>query len=308
VTQLDEDGAAELLEAAAERAAEGDLGAAGGLAAEAAGLLPSGAERAEVVASAVQLLSSAGEAARTAGRWPEAASAQERALALAEASGAGEIEVAALAQNLAVTYKYTGRFGAAAQLYERALARAEDVGNDHLVATICHNLGGLAHARGAAAAGVPWARRSIEVRESLGDPLALAADRGALAGLLIEIDALDEAADHLHAARGVFAAFGDDLEVAIIDGNLATVALRRGDLAEAELRGRAALAGKERALGPTSPDLAVTLTTLGTIRRQRGAAREAAALHRRALAVLRPVVEPDHPLLRTIEENLAAAR
>jgi len=64
---------------------------------------------------------------------------------------------------------------------------------------------------------------------------------------------------------------------------------------------------KEHLLGSEHPELAVTLTTLGSIRRRRGDHREAARLHRRALAVLRPAVDPAHPLLRTIQDNLEAA-
>jgi tetratricopeptide (TPR) repeat protein len=207
-----------------------------------------------------------------------------------------------------VTYKYVGRFDDAEQLYRRALVIAETAGDDQVIATVCHNLGGVAHARGDAASGVAWARRSIAVREPLGNELAVAADRGALAGLLIEVGALDEAADLLYAARATFAAHHDRLEVAIVDGNLAAIALRRGALAEAERYGKAALAAKEAVLGPTSPDLAVTLTTLGTIRRKRGAAAAAVRLHQRARDVLRPHVDPDHPLLHTIEDNLITAK
>ena len=78
-------------------------------------------------------------------------------------------------------------------------------------------------------------------------------------------------------------------------------------LAAAERHARAALGSKERHLGPDHPELAVTLTTLGTIRRRRGDRREAARLHRRALGVLRPSVVPGHPVLHTIEHNLATA-
>jgi hypothetical protein len=90
-------------------------------------------------------------------------------------------------------------------------------------------------------------------------------------------------------------------------GNLATIALRRDDLPTAEGRARAALAGKERRLGPVHPELPVTLTTLGTVRRRRGDAAGAVELHRRALEVLTRAVEPGHPLLRTIEGNLDVA-
>ena len=262
-----------------------------------------------VESARLKLLTAEGESARRGGQWSKAVDAQLRAVALAETRFGDSVEAAVAAQNLAMTFRYTGRFADAEVLYLRALTLAESVGDAELVAGICHNLGGLAHARGDAAAGIPWARRSVAIREEGGEPLALAADRGALAGLLIDTGDLDEAAALLESARKVFVThLGEyDYEVAVVDGNLATIALRRDDLPGAEQRACAALAGKERRLGSAHPELAVTLTTLGTVRRRRGDAAAAVELHRRALAVLTPVAEAGHPLQRAIEENLSVA-
>jgi tetratricopeptide (TPR) repeat protein len=254
-------------------------------------------------------LTSDGETARQAGEWARAVELHQEALLVAGEVFGETLATAVIAQNLAVTFKYTGRFTEAEALYRRALAIAEEASEHQLVATICHNLGGLAHARGDHTSGVPWARRSVTVREQGDDPLALAADQSALAGLLIEAGELDEAGHLLDTARATFVErLGHDhLEVAVIDGNLATVALRRDDLSAAERHAWAALLIKERRLGVEHPDLAVTLTTLGTIRRRRGDVSGAVDLHRRALDVLQAAVECDHPLLRTVEENLAVA-
>ena len=290
------------------RAAEGDLAAAGELAADAVALLPPGADRDEVLASAVQLLNSAGESLRKAGAWPQAAGAHERALALVEETHAAGVEIAVVAQNLAVTYKYTGRFSDAARLYERALTTAEAAGDDHLVATICHNLGGLAHARGDAAAGVPWARRSMRCARSLNDPVALAGDRGALAGLLIDLGGLDRSSRApQHGARTVRSPRRRNSRS---PSSMATWRRSRWNEATSPRRSTAAgaLAGKERALGPTSPDLAVTLTTLRFDPAPTGRDPGSGGVHRRAHAVLRSVVEATHPLLRTITANLTAAQ
>jgi tetratricopeptide (TPR) repeat protein len=331
---------ADLLEEAVRLATEGNAAAAGACALEAAALLPQGdPDRHRTFASAAALLTDAGqhsmaaeawagaandapdtaatvralagegESARRAGIWWRAIDALERALAIADDVDPGSLDAAVIAQNLAMTCKYTGRFSEAEALHRRALATAEAHDHRDLVATVCHNLGGLAHARGDHAAGIPWARRSVRERSFLDDPLGLAADRGALAGLLIDAGEIDEARRLLESARLTFVAhLGEDHdEVAVVDGNLANVALAAGDLAGAEHRARAALRIKERRMGANHPELAVTLTTLGTVRRRRGDDREAVRLHRRALAVLRPAVEPDHPLLRTIEDNLAKA-
>ena len=297
--------AADLLERAAEQALAGDLHAAGATALHAAQLLlPGDADRLATLVSAATLLERAGDRS-------SAAVAQRAALAEADAvHGPDSLAVAVAAQNLAVTCKHTGAFDEADDLYRRALAIAEATdGADDLVATICHNLGGLDHARHAPQAGIPWARRAIEIRARCGEELALAADRGALAGLLIDAGELDEAEAQLRAARRSFVQHlgADDLEVAIVDGNLATAALERGDLPTAELHARGALAVKERVLGRHHPDLAVTLTTLGVIRAERGDPADGARHHRRAHALLAPAVEPPHPLLAVIEENLAEA-
>lgn len=340
MTTASEDAIVDLLERAAEQATAGDVAGAGALAAEAAALQPSGdPDRLDTFVFAAQLLDSAGqheaaadawaaaalepqddagraraltaegESSRLAGQWGRAVDSHRLALTLAESTLGESVETASIAQNLAMVFKYTGRFDDAEVLYLRALAIAEAAGEHRLVAVICHNLGGLAHARGDHAIGIPWARRSIEVRATLDDPVALATDRGALAGLLIDAGEIDEAAVLLRTARDVFVAhLGDGHhEVAVVDGNLATIALRTGDLHAAEHHARAALAGKERHLGPQHPELAVTLTTLGTIRRRLGDAAAAVKLHRRALDLLAPSVEPGHPLLAAIEENLAIA-
>ena len=76
----------------------------------------------------------------------------------------------------------------------------------------------------------------------------------------------------------------------VVDGNLAALALPRGELDAAEGHARSALAIKEDALGPNGPELAPTLSTLGTISRRRGDPVETAGLHRRARDLLRPVV------------------
>jgi hypothetical protein len=73
-----------------------------------------------------------------------------------------------------VLYKYTGCFREALRLYRRALTIAVKVlGPEHPeVATLCHNLGGLEHARGRYARGEPFARRSVAIREKALGPRA----------------------------------------------------------------------------------------------------------------------------------------
>jgi tetratricopeptide (TPR) repeat protein len=105
--------------------------------------------------------------------------------------------VAARVRNdLGVLFKYTGRFDEAAELYEAALqvqamrSRARTPG----VATVLHNIGGLAHAAGRPAEGEAPAREALAIRrKALGfDHPDTAAEAAALAGILIALDRDDE--------------------------------------------------------------------------------------------------------------------
>ena len=104
--------------------------------------------------------------------------------------------------------KYTGAFHEAAALYERAHAvLALRLGPEHPeIATVLHNMGGLAHAAGRPADGEPAARRAVTIREaSVGaDHPTAAADRAALAAILDALGRHEEAAEMLEDALAVF--------------------------------------------------------------------------------------------------------
>lgn len=334
---MSSDEAADLLERAAECAGP-HPGGAGELAMRAAGLLgPEDAHDAVTAAGwlftaagdmtrageawvrAVELagdeqaravdLSNLGNVARQAGRWAESVASHRRAYALASKQcGADSEQAAAAGHNLAVTLKYTGGFEEAERLYRAALENATAAGNQAFAAVICHNLGGLSHARGTPADGVRWARQGLALRDNA-DPLAVAADEGALAALLIATGEHEEAEQLLTRCRAAFVELlgPDDYEVAVVDANLATLALARDDLNAAQTHAERALAGKNATRGAEHPDLAPTLTTLGTIRRRLGRHADAVELHQRALDVLAPHVDPEHPLLDTIRANLGIA-
>ena len=107
--------------------------------------------------------------------------------------GTGVVEVARLLNDLAVVYKYAARFDEP----KRALGVVEAArAADHIdTATIWHNLGGVEHARGRFVDGEIYARRSVQIRETvLGqDHVAVAADLAALAALVQEQRRCDEA-------------------------------------------------------------------------------------------------------------------
>jgi tetratricopeptide (TPR) repeat protein len=259
----------------------------------------------------VRDLAGLGRAARLSGQWQAAEAAYREALALAEETfGADSRATAGIAHDLAVTCKCTGRFDDAQALYRRALRAAEACGDEEFAAVILHNLGAVALARGEHAVGVVWARRGVELRERLdSDALTLASDRSALAALLVGAGEHHEAERLLVWCRLTFAARlgGGHHEIGVVDSNLARLALARGDLDRAEIHALAALSIKESALGTDSPELAPTITMLGTIRRGKGDRLGACTLHRHALSLLEPAVDAGHPLLATIRDNLAAA-
>ena len=124
--------------------------------------------------------------------------AYRRALRLAERGFPPDaLETARVCNDLAVLLKYTGNFDEAAELYDRSLeVTAARLGNDHPeVATLLHNLGGVAHAAGRPADGEAPAREALHIRRhALGpDHPDTAADAAALAGILIALNRDDEA-------------------------------------------------------------------------------------------------------------------
>jgi tetratricopeptide (TPR) repeat protein len=261
-------------------------------------------------AATLQVLALAGRAglARTLGRYEEAEEQYRRALAQA---GPDTLEEATVANDLAVTLKFSGKLDEPEELYLRALAIVErELGSEHPdVAAILHNLGGLAHARGDHAGAEAPSRRSVELRRRAcgDDHPEVAADLAALAPILHGLGRDDEAEALLRQAIDVFErSFGPaHYEVAFNQGQLAGLVFRRGRLDEAEALYRRALAQLEGLLGLDHPDLCPPLNNLAVLLAERGDPDAAAALYRRALAILARSVEPDHPTLVACRENLA---
>ena len=254
-----------------------------------------------------------GSAQRMLGRLGDAETSFQAALAaVTDAGGQPGLEAATIHNDLGMTYKLQGRFVEAAGAYDAALAilgALPDTDPDD-VASLWHNLGGLAHARGDHEAAEPLARRAIEVRTTaLGpDHVATLLDRSAHAAIL---DGLGRAADAESEIRdlmdGLVAVLGEDHpEVAVARNNLAAIVQRRGCLAEAERLYRLVVAAREARLGTDAPALAVALSNLGTVLRAQGRPAAARALYERAIGLLEGVVDDQHPSLVTIRSNLAS--
>jgi Flp pilus assembly protein TadD len=220
------------------------------------------------------------------------------------------IEVAAIENDLGMTFRYAGRFDDAERAYRRV---QEIIEEQHPVdpsdlATLYHNLGGLAHARGDHAAAEPLARRAVEIRSIAAGPRAVSTllDRSAYVAILAGLGRFDDAETEIRdVLPGLVEALGDgDVEVAVARSNLAAIVQRRGDLAQAEALYRKALAAREAFAGLDSSTLAIPLSNLATVLRMQGRRQEARALLERAVLVLKDAVRPDHPALRAILRNL----
>lgn len=221
------------------------------------------------------------------------------------------IELVHALDELGVLYKFTGDFQASEIAYDRAIGLLTAIaGPDHPdIATIQHNLGGLAHARGDTAAAETFARRSVDLHErSLGsDHLVTVLDRSALAAILDQQGATTEAETLLRdCAERLERTLGSShRELAVVFNNLAAIAQRTGHLSDAHDLYLRTAAIKERALGLASPSLAITLNNLATVQRRQGRLAEAAANYGRALDILLASAGPNHPHVGVIRRNLA---
>ncbi len=205
---------------------------------------------------------------------------------------------------LGIVCKYTGRFDEGRALYERALTLVPPDSVE--AAAILHNLGGIEHARGRYAEAEVPARRAVEIRAcALGaDHVDVAADRAALAAIVDGLGRADEAAALLRDALLVFERGREQHEVGVTLANLAAIAHKRGDHAEAERLHRRALAIKEATLGADHPELAITLANLATTLRAAGRPDEAIQFDRRAHTLLDGRVAADHPTLVLVRGRL----
>lgn len=169
------------------------------------------------------------------GRYDDAEKVLTTALAVVDTRLHPDAEVAGqLCNLLGIGHKYQARYDEAAASYERAgdIIRAHH-GSDSLeMASLEHNLGGLAHARGEPALGEKHARRAIELREAVLGPEdpQVAADLAAWASLLADLSRHAEAEVALRRALDIFdRVYGErHFEVGFTLGSLGAL-LARGE-------------------------------------------------------------------------------
>jgi tetratricopeptide (TPR) repeat protein len=261
--------------------------------------------------------------ARAAILHGDLAGAEALLLAALEATAALPDEApehAVVRNDLGVVYKYAARFDEAERLYRDALDRVHRrVGPDHTeAASIWHNLGGLAHARGDHVTGERHARHGLAIREAAVGPdhPDVAADLAALAGVVQEQGRLVEAADLHQRALAIVERHGaDPYDVAVIHNNLGALRADLGDHTAAVDHYEHALALKVGLLGERHPDVALTLHNLGLLRADVGDDATACTLLTRALGTFEATLGADHPKpvacraeLTDVQASLVAAQ
>ncbi|MEV7676605.1 tetratricopeptide repeat protein [Streptomyces sp. NPDC088752] len=252
-----------------------------------------------------------GTVRRLQGRYEESEHLLSSALAVAEdAPVRYSNELFELCNELGILFRYAGRFNHAAAFYNRArtLLRQAGAPEGAAMASVLHNLGGLAHARGDFAAAEEPARRAMHIRVRLlgENSVEVAADKGALAAVLTDLNRLDEAESLLTEALAVIDEhYGPHhLETGIALGNLAALHYKQGRHDRAEIGFDRCLFIKERHLGPSHPELTVTLNNLALLMRRREDIEGARHMWERALVILEGSVREEHSLLCVVREGL----
>jgi tetratricopeptide (TPR) repeat protein len=247
-----------------------------------------------------------------AGDRPAARDVLTRTLARCEQTlGADDPDAAALHNMLGIVGKFMGTFDDAAAHYARALEiYRQSGGAQTVIATLHHNLGGLAHSRGDLMTAERETRRALELHSEHPGPAHpdTASDRGQLAAILSELGRHDEAERELRrTAEDFAAALGPDhVEVAIARTALGAALHRAGRLDEADAAYREGLAMRERSQGEAHPMLAPTLLNLSVLCEQRDDGEGARTFARRAADVLGDgAVTEDHPHLQAARARLA---
>jgi tetratricopeptide (TPR) repeat protein len=188
------------------------------------------------------------------------------------------------------TRREQGRAAEALLLAERALAAYRRVwGEDHVVTAGAHNTLGLAlQAAGRFDEGLAAQERALEVYRRVHgrDHIYVAGHIGTIAVTLVNAGRLDEAAARIQEAIAIAAAQGEDTTDVITYRNLlGTIHTRskKYDAAIAELE--RALSSARKTLAADAPQLADTMTRLGTALQRKGTTARAVTVLEQALAI-----------------------
>lgn len=243
-------------------------------------------------------------ALRAAGDYPQARRFASRALARANKPA----WIAAAHNELGVLGKFSGRYAEADRHYRDALPILRRLygARSAQVATLWHNLGGLAHARGAFHEGERASRKSVELGRAVlpAGSLEQHAHEVAYGALLDELGQYRESIPMYRRALVAYRHAGDRYEVASTLHALAAAEHSSGAHARARAHYLEALREFRASVGAAHPDVGRALHNLAMLDATTGRA-GAGKLFARAAANLRASLGPTHPTTRA---TLAAAR
>jgi tetratricopeptide (TPR) repeat protein len=191
--------------------------------------------------------------------------------------------VAITCHQLGMAVGYQGRLDEAQAWYRRSLAIKEDLGDTLSMASTCHQLGLVAQQRGRLDEAEAWYRKSLAISEQFGNRPGMSSTYHQLGGVAQERGRLDEAEAWYRKSLAVKEELGNRSGMADSYRQLGKVALLRDQLDDAEDWYRKALAIDEQ-LG-NGVGIARSYHNLGIIAQERGRLDEAEAWYRKALAV-----------------------
>lgn len=247
---------------------------------------------------------------RGRGALAEANSGYRRALAeIRRRLPARDRLLARALTGLGVLRKAEGRYVQALAYYRRALAVVPRT-DRQMIATLEHNLGGIAHARGHYAEAETHALRSVQIRRALLGPAhpAVAADLAALAAIVEARGDLEGAAAMYRQALTTFRrAYGDrGLEVGLTLASLAGLEHQRRRVRRARALFARAISILELRLGRHHADVALTINNLAVLERDHGNPRLARQLFQRATGSFEQTLGARHAYTLASRRNLIA--
>ena len=259
-----------------------------------------------------EYVNKAGKINHEMGRYPEARSFYEKALAIRERSlGPEHPDMAASLNNLAGLYHDEGQYAKAESLFQRSLKILEKArGPDHPDVAVClNNLATLYYTQGQYAKAEPLYQRSLTIGErTLGpDDPHVAVKLNNLAKLYYAQGQYTKAEPLYQRALKIFEkALGPDHpQVATNLSNLAALYYSQVRDDKAEPLYQRSLKIREKALGPNHPDVAASLNNLATIYYSQGEYAKAEPLYQRSLKILEKALGSDHPHVAANLNNLA---
>jgi CHAT domain-containing protein/Tfp pilus assembly protein PilF len=245
------------------------------------------------------------------GRFADAASVLEQALASADRTTPENPQVAAVTVQLARVYRQLPDPARSESLYNRALAlmdRSPGAG-DPATALVRSQLAELYHYTGDRLKAEALLREAMDIVErTLGDENTwFVSCLNTLGNLRESVGDLDEAEAIIRRALSISETIGDveSAQYAELLNNLGEVFRQRQDFTNAEAFLKRSVALTETLAGPETYSIAPALQNLGIVARERKDYPRAVAYNLRALSIRERTVGPDHPAVAHILTNLA---